>query len=88
MRFKYAGNWTQILGVFASRGNVKADVLAKIIVEATILCEKAGLFVDSVTCDGATWNRSMWRLFGVKGKSYSLIRVSAIDDGSKSHQPY
>lgn len=61
------GQWTQVLGVFASRGNVKADTLAKIIVEATILCEKAGLFVDFVTCDGASWNRSMWRIFGIRG---------------------
>ncbi|XP_040076523.1 uncharacterized protein LOC115310148 isoform X4 [Ixodes scapularis] len=63
----FQGQWTQVLGVFASRGNVKADTLAKIIVEATILCEKAGLFVDFVTCDGASWNRSMWRIFGIRG---------------------
>lgn len=63
-----AGNWTQILGVFASKGNVKAPTLAKIILETTVLAEKAGLFVDSITCDGASWNRSMWRLFGIQGK--------------------
>lgn len=49
-----AGNWEPVLGVFASRGN--------------ILCENAGIFVDAVTCDGASWNRSMWRSFGIKGK--------------------
>ncbi|KAH7951103.1 hypothetical protein HPB52_004734 [Rhipicephalus sanguineus] len=63
----FQGKWTQVLGVFASRSNVKADTLAKIIVEATILCEKAGLLVDYVTCDGASWNRSMWKLFGIRG---------------------
>ncbi|KAK8786684.1 hypothetical protein V5799_023541 [Amblyomma americanum] len=63
------GNWTQILGVFASRGNVKAPILAKIIIEATILAEQPGLFVDCLTCDGASSNQSMWRHFGVQGKS-------------------
>lgn len=64
----FTGGWTQVLGVFASRGNVKAPTLAKIIVEATVLAEQAGLYVDTVTCDGATWNRSMWRIFGIQGK--------------------
>lgn len=62
------GNWTQILGVFAARGNVKAPTLAKIIIETTILAEQAGLVVNTVTCDGASWNRSIWRHFGVQGK--------------------
>lgn len=52
----------------ASKSNVKADVLSKIVLEATLLCEQAGLHVDGVTCDGATWNRSMWKIFGIKGK--------------------
>lgn len=63
-----AGNWTQVLGVFVSHGNVKADVLAKTLIESAILCENAGLFADAVTCDGASWNRSMWRSFGIRGK--------------------
>ncbi|KAH7977876.1 hypothetical protein HPB49_003828 [Dermacentor silvarum] len=62
----FQGKWTQVLGVFASQSNVKSDTLGKIIVEATILCEKAGLLVDYVTCDGASWNRSMWKLFGIR----------------------
>lgn len=66
--YLYAGNWTQILGVFASKGNVKSVTLAKIVVETTVLAEKAGLFVDCITCDGASWNRSMWRLFGIQGE--------------------
>lgn len=56
----FSGNFQQILGVFGSHGNVKADVLAKIIVDATLTAEKSGLFVDFVTTDGASWNRSMW----------------------------
>lgn len=63
----FAGKWTQILGVFASRGNVKAPVLSKILLEATILAENSGLFVDFWTSDGAPWNRCLWKLLGIKG---------------------
>lgn len=66
------GSWHQILGVFASKGNVKAMLLSKIIMEAVLLAEKAGLKVDFITSDGASWNRSMWRLFGISGSSTSI----------------
>ncbi|KAM7281357.1 uncharacterized protein ISCGN_006283 [Ixodes scapularis] len=72
----FTGNWTQILGVFAARGNVKAPTLAKIIIETTILAEQAGLVVDTVTCDGASWNRSMWRHFGVQVSADGRIKNS------------
>ncbi|KAH7959677.1 hypothetical protein HPB49_012960 [Dermacentor silvarum] len=59
----FTGSWTQALGVFASRGNVKTlpifATLAKIIAESTILAEQANLYVVTITCDRATWNRSM-----------------------------
>lgn len=58
-----SGSWHQILGVFASRGNVKAPLLSKIILEAVVLAENAGLRVDYVTSDGASWNRAMWHRF-------------------------
>lgn len=48
------GSWTQVLGTFASHENVKGELLAKIVVEGTILAEKAGLLVDSVPCDAAS----------------------------------
>ncbi|KAH8024520.1 hypothetical protein HPB51_025147 [Rhipicephalus microplus] len=78
----YTGRWTQILGVFASKGNVQAATLAKIIVECTVLAERAGLYVDSVTCDGASWNRSMWRIFGI----HVLFPKSA--DGCRTNWNY
>ncbi|KAH7932620.1 hypothetical protein HPB49_000096 [Dermacentor silvarum] len=65
----FQGDWTQILGVFSSKGNIKAEMLAKLLLEATLLSEQAGLFVDFVSCDGATWNRSMWRSFGIGASS-------------------
>lgn len=61
--FSCAGDWTQILGVFSSKGNIKADMFSKLLLEAVILAEQAGLFVDFVMCDVATWNRSMWKSF-------------------------
>lgn len=61
----FTGDWTQILGVFATKTNAKAKVLQKLLIEAVILSENAGLFVDCITGDGASWNRSMWKLFGI-----------------------
>ncbi|KAG0422997.1 hypothetical protein HPB47_001216, partial [Ixodes persulcatus] len=36
--------WMQILGIFASKSNVKANVLAKINLESILLFESAGLY--------------------------------------------
>lgn len=71
--FHDAGDWTQVLGVFSSKGNIKAEMLEKILIEAILLTEQAGLFVDVVTCDGASWNRSMWKSFGIRGTKSSLF---------------
>ncbi|XP_077489134.1 uncharacterized protein LOC144099580 [Amblyomma americanum] len=54
-------------------GNVKAARLSKIIVETIILAEQAGLFLDTVTCDDESWNRSMRRLFRIEGKSFMSL---------------
>lgn len=61
----FVGKWTQILGAFATRGNVEGSLLAKIMVETVSLAEKAGLRVDFITSDGATWNRKMWAKMGI-----------------------
>lgn len=64
--------WHQIIGVFASRGNMKAELLSKILVEAILLAQKAALKVDYMTAAEASWNRSMWCLFGISGSSTSI----------------
>ncbi|KAH6932644.1 hypothetical protein HPB50_008228 [Hyalomma asiaticum] len=71
-----------ILGTFATRTNIKGELLAKIVLEATISAEKAGLFVNYVTCDATTWNRKMWRMMGLKANSKEAIakRVHPSDD--------
>lgn len=49
------GRWHQVIGVFASHSNVKADMLATIVLEAAIIMsENAGLRVDFMACDRAT----------------------------------
>ena len=59
------GKWSQIIGVFATSNNVSGDLLCKLIIEATVLSENAGLFVDFITCDAASWNRNMWKKFEI-----------------------
>ncbi|KAE8740218.1 hypothetical protein FOCC_FOCC014270 [Frankliniella occidentalis] len=61
----FRGKWVQTIGAFLSRGACKGQLLHKIIVEVIGLTEKAGFKVDEVTTDGATWNRSMWKAFGL-----------------------
>ncbi|KAH9365522.1 hypothetical protein HPB48_010478 [Haemaphysalis longicornis] len=67
-----SGSWHQILGVFASKGNVKAPLLSKIVMEAVLLAENAGLKVDNVTCDGASWNLAMWQKFGISATAKAI----------------
>lgn len=50
----FTGKWSQVIGAFATSANVKAEMLAKILIEATILAEAIGLFVNFVTSDGGT----------------------------------
>ncbi|KAG8180992.1 hypothetical protein JTE90_024740 [Oedothorax gibbosus] len=73
----FRGDWVQINGVFGTHQNVKADHLSKILIEAVILCENAGLFVDAITGDGATWNRALWRNFGI-GQSIGQMSISTL----------
>ncbi|XP_067126884.1 uncharacterized protein [Centruroides vittatus] len=73
----FVGDWIQIVGVFGTRKNVKGNILAKLLIEAIIQIEKAGLYVDSVTGDGAIWNRSMWKEFGI-GVNNNVIQYRVI----------
>jgi len=67
----YQGRWIQSIGAFLSKDAASGHVLTQIIMEATILLENAGFYVDSVTADGAQPNRGVWTALGVKpGKPY------------------
>lgn len=71
----FKGKWVQTLGCFLSRGSASGTVLHHILLEAIILAEQAGLKVDGITSDGASWNRSMWKLFGVDENNTSVEHV-------------
>ena len=71
----FKGKWVQTLGCFLSKGSASGTVLHQILMEAIILTEKAGLRVDAVANDGASWNRTMWDLFGVTEKNVSVEHV-------------
>lgn len=74
-----SGDWTQILGVFSLKGNIKAGMLSKLLLKGILLTEQAGLFIDLVSCDGATWNRSMWKSFGIGGmRIYFLFSYASL----------
>ncbi|KAH6932627.1 hypothetical protein HPB50_008196 [Hyalomma asiaticum] len=63
---------------------MKGNILAKVGVVATILAEKSGLFVDFVTCDGASWNRNMWKRLGIIASAKSLkCKVQHPTDASR-----
>lgn len=50
-------------------------LLYKLLIECISLSEKAGLRIDAVTCDGATWNRAMWDMFGVTKETVSVEHI-------------
>lgn len=67
----FMGGWVQALAAFASAGAVPGDTLQKIVLEAIILTENNGYFVDGVASDGASWNRAMWDMFGISKEKNS-----------------
>lgn len=61
----FRGSWVQAIACFLTKGCATSNVLHHIVIEAVNLIEKSGFCVDGVVSDGATWNRSMWTLFGI-----------------------
>ena len=53
--------YTQPIAVFASNKAVSGDDLAKIVLKAICLLEKAGALINGVIGDGASTNRKMWK---------------------------
>ncbi|KYN31617.1 hypothetical protein ALC56_14115 [Trachymyrmex septentrionalis] len=64
--------YIQCLAYFLSVGNTSASIIHKIIMECIILIEQSGLKVDAVISDGISWNRSMWKIFGVTEECVSI----------------
>ncbi|KAG0435028.1 hypothetical protein HPB47_018722, partial [Ixodes persulcatus] len=73
--------------VFASNGNVKAHFFTKIVTEVTILCKQAGILMNYVCCDGASWNRAVWHNFGVHG-SVAAVRWKVVHPSDSTRFVY
>ena len=52
-------NYSQPIAVFASKGPTHGDILAKLVIKAVVLLEKAGAKVHRVFTDGVAPNRWM-----------------------------
>lgn len=71
----FQGKWVQSLACFLSKGCASGTVLHHLVMECIILAEQAGLRIDAVTTDGATWNRSMWDKFGITLENGSCVHI-------------
>lgn len=71
--------YSQPIAVFASKGPTTGDVLAKLIVTAIVLLEKAGAKIHGVVSDGGKPNRKAWTEMGCSGK---------FDDSFKNYFPH
>lgn len=60
-----ADKFTQPVAVFASKNPVKGDELAKLVVKAIMLLEKAGARIHGLIGDGAQTNTKMGTLLGI-----------------------
>nr|XP_042910254.1 uncharacterized protein LOC122271820 [Parasteatoda tepidariorum] len=72
----FRGKWVQTIACFLSKNAASGTVLHHLIIEAVTLMEKSGFFVDAVVCDGATWNRSMFKKFGISLDSVSCEHIT------------
>jgi len=60
-------NYFQPISCFASKEPTLGSTLAKLVLQAILLLEKAGVKVCAMVCDGARTNRKMWKEFGISG---------------------
>lgn len=72
----FKGKWVQALGCFLSTGSASGTVLHQLLIECIVLAERAGLRVDAVTNDGASWNRKMWKEFVVTKENISVPHIT------------
>ena len=61
-------NYSQPIAVFTSKGLTPGIFLAKLIVQAVVLLEKAGAIMHDVVFDDANTNRKFLTEFGMTGK--------------------
>ena len=68
------GSFTQPVAVFVSKGPACGTTIAKLIIQAITLLEKAGAKMHGVITDGASTNRKFWSEMGV---SWKMINVQS-----------
>lgn len=76
-------DYCQPIAVFASRGPVKGEVLAQLILKAVMLLEKIGVKIYGVVSDGASPNRKFWTELGIcgeKGKLRNYFEHPVVED--------
>ena len=61
-------DYSQPIAVFASKGSVHGEDLAKIVVQAIVLLENAGAKIHGVISDEGSPNLKMWKMMGCSGK--------------------
>jgi hypothetical protein len=77
----FKSSWVQALACFTTASNAPMNILAKIMMECIILTEKAGLYIDAVVMDGASWNRGAWNILGVNSQRPSATHP--VRDGQR-----
>lgn len=68
-----ADDYFQPIGCFAAKGATPGVTLAKLLIQAIILLETAGVKVIATVCDGAKPNRRLWKEFGISGVLGSTV---------------
>lgn len=67
-------NYSQPIAVFASKGPTTGNVLAKLLVQAIVLLEKAGTKIHGIVADGGAPNRKVWTEMGCSGKMNEMFK--------------
>jgi len=70
-------SYFQPIGYFASKGPTRRSTLAKLVLQAILLLEKAGVKFCAMVCDGVRTNRKMWKEFGILGSPNSTLSISS-----------
>ncbi|KAL1424918.1 hypothetical protein MTO96_019780 [Rhipicephalus appendiculatus] len=63
----FLGGWSQTVGTFCASGAAPGHIVAKLLLQCIAHLFNAGAFVDAVTCDNSTSNRSALRSLGISG---------------------
>lgn len=82
----FRGQWVQNISAFLSKGAASGEVLSHLITECIFHLENSGFHVDVVTSDGGTWNRAIWKKFGLEGTDCSCEHPYAIEEEVQSRR--